>query len=98
MLTPRGETSPLLQHARDATLGAPHSSVIAGAWAFVGVIASYAMLIGLGFGVLPFAGLPIPGAVKGVEEGRPLHVAFLADALLFAAAYVWWRRRRLARQ
>jgi hypothetical protein len=47
----------------------------------------------LEFEVRPFAGLPIPASVKRVADGRPIHVVFLADALLFVAAYVWLRRR-----
>jgi hypothetical protein len=74
------------------------SSVAAGAWALVALIAGYAMQLGVGAGVLPFAGLPIPASVKGVADGRPIHVVFLADALLFVAAYVWLRRRSAANE
>jgi hypothetical protein len=73
-------------------------TVAAGAWALVALIAGYAMQLGVGAGVLPFAGLPIPASVKGVADGRPIHVVFLADALLFVAAYVWLRRRSAANE
>ena len=78
--------------------GAPTSAALVGVWAFATVLLGYAMELGVGAWSWPFAGLPIPAALNGVADGRPIHLIFLADALLISSAYVWWRRRRLARR
>lgn len=78
--------------------GAPRSAVWAAVWGVVAVAVSYAMQLGVDGRALPFAGLPIPASMGWVADGRPIHLIFLADAIACSAAYVWWRRHRLARQ
>lgn len=78
-------------------VAAPRSSLWAGAWALLGVLVCFSMQVGVARGVLPFAGLPVPAAAGGLWAGRPVHVVILADAVIWAGAFVWWRHRRLAR-
>jgi hypothetical protein len=77
--------------------GAPHSALWASIWALLSVLVSYLMQLGVAARVLPFAGLPVPAAIAGFADGRPLHLVVLVDAALSAAVFVWWRHRRLAR-